>query len=410
MNFRWISNTRQSMQRLGYCKAVVLEDMIFQDGNELKESLKSLLNSEVSFSANDNIIQCLNSIPKIEKYDTVTEDKIHSYLQYYYICTHPSQSGWLSRVFTKEYAEGLPKYLGLLDEFYRLTDFGFVLQKGLISKEEVFAFHNLSVDINPLVLNISQKVFFLYNIISNDGDFFIPFVNTLSKEFTNTPFSYLDAGNLILEVLRDMFQRFSSTGYSSDDRKRISDLKSAIVQVEKAIKENIEKQGSVSRREQTTIPRLEWLIDLGFAEKISDPGQSRLYRFTDYGHRFAKLFYVTYSELEKTKYIDEVIATILDKICYRNLFNVYNNQENPTIDSEINNYLFSAYAKMKGVSGYCVVRPLLLLANSLRIEKNQGVIDYVDVKEKLKQAYLNNPSSLYYTTTRDGKDIQLIFN
>ena len=104
-------------------------------------------------------------------------------LQHYYICSHPSKSGWLSYLAVKEYVEGLPRYLGLLDNDYRHTDFGEVLAKGLVSRDDHNAFYTLSTSLNPLILTLPQKVFFLYALISSDGDFIIPFVQTLSSKF-----------------------------------------------------------------------------------------------------------------------------------------------------------------------------------------------------------------------------------
>jgi len=393
------------MQRLGFCKFVIMSEMHSRSGTELTKKLLDFLNTPVVFEENKKISDCVNSIPDTDKIESGIK------LQYLLVCKHPSRSGWLSRLGANEYAEGLPRFLGLLDNVYRPTEFGLALRQGLIPEEEKLVLRKESFNVNPLVLSISQKVFFLYCILSIDGDFLIPFVNTLALKFGKNNFSYLDAGNLMPDILQKLLDRFSSTAYTKEDRRSINNLRNAINKIDEAIKTKLEKQGSGSRREQLTIPRLEWLIDLGFVHKIFTPESSRNYVLTEIGHSFASKFYTSYGKLIKTKYIDEALQSMLDEKYFTLIDVVYNQKQSESGEQKnIIQYLYPAYTQLKGVSGYCSVRPLLLLANSIKIESNQAIYEYNEIKKGIESLYLENQEHLYYTTTRDGSDIQVIIN
>ena len=406
---RWLSGSRQSMQRLGFCKAIVLRASRARSGPELTELLREdLLTSKFWVASDDRFLECLGSRSKAGDLSTSSGHRIEVSLQDYYICHHPSNSGWLSHLGAKEYAERLPRYLGLLDSAYRLTDFGRVLSRGLLSREEMDAFQAISVDLNPLTLTLPQKVFFLYILLAKDGDFLMPFTKALSTTFGTHVFSYLDAGEVVPQVLKTLLDRFWGSGYTKEEREQLRQLRSALASIEEAIATQMERQGSGSRREQTTIPRMEWLIDVGLAEKASSDEGRRSYKLTDSGHDFASAFSTEYEKLLRTKYPDEALASLLDEGFFRLVQASFAGKESGTPQqTDTVEYLRPAYDILTGVSGYCAIRPLLLLANALYVSEGYSVMEYADVLKGLEEAYRANPERVYYTITRRGTDYQV---
>lgn len=396
------------MQRLGFCKALVMEGTRFRSRAELVKLLRGLMKSKFWVIPDEPLLEYLRARPGVKEPTIDSRRGIEVSLQDYYISRHPSGSGWLSRLAAEEYVEGLPRHLGLLDDAYRQTDQGQVLGWGLVSEEEMEAFNSVSLETNPLMLTLPQSVFFLYALISSDGDFLIPFAQALSSAFGMATFSFLDAGELVPEVLRRLIERFTGTGYTKEDREQLRRLRSAMASVEEAIASSVEKQGYGSRREQTTIPRMEWLIDLGLAKKAVSEERGRQYSLTPSGQRFASVFSTEYERWLRAKYADEAMASLLDHEFFRLANTVYREEEPDAFrQTDIASYLLPAYETLRGISGYCAVRPLLLLANALRIEEGQGVIEYKDTVEALEKAYRQNPERVYYTTTRRGTDYQL---
>lgn len=396
------------MQRLGFCKTLVLWASPARRGTELTELLSDLVAKKFWVAPDDQLLECLRSRPNAEERAIDPDGRIEISLQEYYICRHPSQSGWLSRLGPREYAEGLPRYLGLLDSAFRLTDFGRVLRQGLLSEEEKEAFQSISVDLNPLTLTLAQKVFFLYIVLAKDGDFLIPFVGALSASHGTHAFSYLDAGEVVPQVLRTLRDRFVGSGYTKQEREQLRQLRSALASIEEAITTQVEKRGSGSRREQTTIPRMEWLIDLGLAEKAPSGEIVRRYKLTDSGRDFASAFSTEYEKWVRVKYPDEALQSLFDQAFFGLVQTVFSRERTAAPQqTDIVEYLRPAYEILRGVTGYCVVHPLLLLANALYISEGHSVVEYTDVLRALEEAYQAGPEQIYYTITRRGTDYQV---
>lgn len=396
------------MQRLGFCKALVVEAVRVHGGRALTRFLRESVESTHWVPVDPRLAECIEGRPSRGAVKVDSSRGVEVSLQDYYICNHPSKSGWLSRDGCKEYTEGLVRYLGLLDIKYRPSDFGQVLGRGLLAGEEAEAFRSISLDVNPLSLTLGQRVQFLYLLVDKDGDFLIPFVEALSSAFGTGAFSYLDAGEVLPEVLGGLLRRFMGAGYSRAEREQLKQLRSALASIEEAIAGRFEKLGSGSRREQTTIPRMEWLIDLGLAEKAPPEGTARRYRLTDTGRAFCVGFSAAYEGYVKVKYPEEAVATLLDHDFFTLVQGLYSAEEaRITCPTDIVEYLSPAYRILSGVSGYCVIRPLLLLANARYLHEGRPVVEYGDVLSAVEEAFRADPDRVYYTVTRRGSDYQL---
>lgn len=396
------------MQRLGFCKWLLVDGSRGRSAAALAKLLGSLAETKFRVAADERLLECLRGRSTAGRPKMNARGAIEISLQDYYICSHPSKSGWLSRLAPKEYAERLPRYLGLLDSAYRVTEFGQVLALGLVREEEKEALRRISLDVNPLTLTLPQKVFFLYILLAKDGDFLIPFTKALSDAFGAGAFSYLEAGDVLPRVLRTLVERFAGAGYSRAEREQLRQLRSALADIEQAITAHLERHGSGSRREQTTIPRMEWLIDLGLVEKAPSAETVRRYQLTDCGCSFVSAFSAAYEEYLRVKYPEEALDTLLDHEFFALAQQLYSPEQLATApETDVVEYLRPAYQILSGVSGYCVIRPLLLLANTVRIEEGLPVAEYADVVATLEQAYRANPERVYYTVTRLGADYQV---
>ena len=170
----------------------------------------------------------------------------------------------------------------------------------------------------------------------------------------------------------------------------------------------MEKRGSGSRREQTTIPRIEWLIDLGLAEKASSEETSRRYKLTDSGRDFASAFSTEYENWLRVKYPDEALESLLGHGFFELIQTVLLGQKPDTPQQmDIVEYLRPAYDVLSGIAGYCVIRPLLLLANAVYVTEGHSIVEYRDVLRALEEAYRADPERVYYTITRRGTDYQV---
>ena len=412
MAFKWLSGTRRSMQRLGFCKAV----LIFSDRARTSAGMADVIRTELMENS-----QPIAFDPKFCDWmkarpnggDVVRQDDgtILVRFQDIYIFRHSSQSGWLSRLGFNEYVEYLPKKLQLIDSICDPTNMGEVLSKALMDDREIKSFEMVSDKINPLSLTTQQQIYFLYNVLTVDGDFFIPFTSSLLSNFGEGSFSYLDVGKMLPRVIEIVESNFSRAIYTSDDRNQIDRLIKLKKIVERQNEEGIERKGSGSRREQNDVPRLEWMLDLGLVKRVkSDKSASRLtYNFTKLGITFAKEISGLYDQALKSSYPEESLRKVLDNSFYSIInLSYFDGKAKPFSGNDVLSFLQDGYELLKDVYGYCLCRPLLLLSNILALDKSNSLfLEYDRVVELIEAAYQRNPSRFHYTIDRFSTDYQI---
>ncbi len=418
MSFKWLSGTRRSMQRLGFCKAT----LIFSDRARTSGEMADVLRTELGDK--DFGREKLHTVPHDQGFcDWMKarpnggsvgqhEDGTDSIrIQYRYIFRHPSQSGWLSRLGFNEYVEYLPKKLQFVDSIYDPTNMGEVLSKALMDDTERRSFETVSDEINPLILTIQQQIYFLYNLLTADGDFFIPFTSSLLLNFGKNSFSYLDVGRILPEVIEIVELNFLTSLYTSEDRKQYDKLIKLKGTVEKQNEERTEQKGSGSTREQINVPRLEWMIDLGLAKRVkSDKSASRLtYSFTKIGRIFATEISQKYDQALKHFYPEESLRRVLDNSFYSIInLSYFNGKAKHFSGNDVISFLQDGYKRLKSLYGYCLCRPLLLLANILAFDKsNPSFLEHNHAVELIEAAYRRNPSRFHYTIDRFNTDYQI---
>lgn len=400
MAIRWISRSRLSMQRLGFCKAVLAFSELARTPGQMADLLRMRLEEQKFTVPYD---EALAAWLKALGGETILNPEIVTSLQKLYIYGHPSQAGWLSRLGFNEYVEYLPRGLGLVTASYDRTDMGLVLYQGLMSPEQLEAFSHLSAA-NPLVLMRGEQVFFLYNLLAADGDFLVPFCDALLNRFPDGSFNYLDAGSLIPSIMEGMRNNFLGSTYTLADQKQLHILEKGRQQILKNIEEKAEEQGSGSRREQTTIPRLEWLVDVGAVESVG----SRTWRFTGAGLKLIALTQAYAAEMKKS-YPENVMGALLDSQFFGFVANGYGKAAPQEVGRDkFLSFFRPAYKQLAGVGGYCLLRPLLLCANILSLRDDQCLfLEHDKAAGLLEDIYQSDPAALHYTIDRYNTDYQI---
>ena len=400
MSVRWISRSRLSMQRLGFCKAVLAFSDMARTAGQMADVLRTRLEEQKYEVPHDVALATwLRGLHERGE----TNPGLSISLQNLYIYGHPSQTGWLSRLAFKEYVEFLPQRLALVTDSYEPADMGLVLSRGLMSAEQHEAFQSLSTT-NPLVLECGEQIFFLYNLLAADGDFLLALYQALANEFGGDSFDYLDAGSTVPDVIATIVSRFTGAAYTRTDRDQLERLESTAQRIRREIDQHIEKQGSGSRREQTTIPRMEWLVDVGLAKRTA----SRTWRLTSAGLRMIDLVEAYGAEMSR-KYPENVMASVLDSKFFEYVSSAYTDRHGGRVRrDEFLPFVSPAYRLLAGVGGYCLLRPLLLCANIMSLQHHQGLyLEYDEATSLLEDIYQSSPETLHYTIDRYNTDYQV---
>jgi len=390
------------MQRLGFCKAVLAFSALARTPGQMTDILRTRLEEQKFHVPYDEALATwLKGLNRASE----SNPEISISLQKLYIYGHPSRTGWLSRLGFNEYVEYLPRGLGLVTASYEPTDIGLVLSQGLMSADQHEAFNRLSTT-NPLVLERAEQIFFLYNLLAVDGDFLLPFSGELLNRYGNGSFNYLAAGSLVPNLIDDLLNRFSGSAYTQSDRRRLQTLEKAKQQILKNINEEAEKKGTGSRREQMTVPRLEWLVDIGAVECIG----SRSWRFTEAGLKLTKLMSQAYEAKKAKMYPENVMKdAILDSSFFGFVSRAYSDRVFQNVSKEqFLDFLRPAYKRLAGVGGYSLLRPLLLYANILSLDNHQQFfLEYKEATKLLEDIYQSDPAALQYTIDRYNTDYQV---
>jgi len=417
MTFKWLSGTRRSMQRLGYCKAV----LIFSDRARTSDGMIDIMRTELTknYPLTYFIQKYCNwrkALPNGENKTQQDSEKISDQIQLIYIFRHSSQSGWLSRLGFNEYVEYLPKKIQLIDSIYDPTNMGEVLLKALMDDIEKKSFEMVSDKINPLSLTPQQQIYFLYSILVADGDFFVPFASSLLSNFGENSFSYLEVGKILPKVIEIVAENFSGAIYTSEDRNqwdRLMRLKEIVEKQNEKEEEGEKQKGSGSRREQTNVPRLEWMLDMGLIKKVRNNKleSSLTYNLTKIGIIFVREIsqLYEYDQTLKSSYPEESLQHVLDNSFYSIInMSYFAGKAKPFSDNNILSFLQDGYKKLKNAYGYCLFRPLLLLSNILELSKpNPLFLEYNRAVELIESAYQRNPTQFHYTIDRFSADYQI---
>jgi len=407
---RWLTRSRLSMQRLGFCKAAVLLSGSVSSSGELAQLMRENLEARTVKVPGSPDLDAWLARRRNQVGAEMKEGSSRAIpLQDYYVRHHPSRTGWLSREAFNEYAEYLARRLGFLDDAFRRTEAGDLLVDVLMRSDEREGFEQGEPRGNILILDTRQRVLFLYQLLAADGDFLVPYAGSIASRFGTSQFSYLEAGELLPGVCREVARTFSGYTYTADDREMLDKLNSTATRIEKHIAESIEKQGSGSRREQTSIPRLEWLIDLGLAKRQPTEDSARVFALTEQGRMFSVQASSLYAQYLSTRYADNALMAVLDDHFYDLVSQLYfGGKAEPWDEGDPVDFLRPAFDALSKLRGYYLLRPLLLLANLNALQSElPRFLEYSKVRDLLETAYQAAPDRFSYTIDRFATDYQL---
>ena len=400
----WISSSRVSLQRLGFCKLAVALNEGCHSRSDLADAVWLVLQKPVTAPVKPDLLEWIHSLPKREKQSTEdNQERIPK--QYYWAFEHPSQRALSPGAFAEYFKDiGMPFLLGLLDNECRRTDLGELLAviQGRNNTNLLW-----EPPRNPLILSKGDQIFFAFCLLRKDGDFLIPFMHALVNHFGEKTFSYLDAGNLIPDIIEEILQRFAGAVYTSSDREEYLKLKAAKTEITKNIERKAKKEGFGSRREQTAVPRLEWLVDLGILSRA----ESQRYRYSSVprSREFIECVYSSYLDASDTGYVDKAVDKVIDNQFIQLVQHLlYGRTGAMTKIHDIIEFLSPAYVEFSNITGYCLIRPLLLLSHIRKWDSSEAcVLEYDQAVQTLEEAYQQDPERFYFTTARFGEDFQI---
>jgi hypothetical protein len=402
---QWLKNTRRAQQRLSFCRLVVDLTGPVRTASETADDLRAVVNREFVVPADRELIAWIQdrrgSLGSI-----IGDSGVSIQIQAWYLFRYRSQSGWLSPKGVDEYVEGMPRQLGLVDEVFRVTEAGQILREVLGDERDRRCWEEPCTDHNPMELTPDVRYFLAHAVVSADGDFLIPWVHRLVQRFGSTAFSYLEAGMEIPSVLETMVANFEPVAYLVNDRQQLLAADSARARIETEISTRKEKEGSGSRRDQTSVPRLEWLLDLGILTRV-DPS-SLSYRFTPIGRDVAARLGEAYQAAIKEHFADTALQRVLDESFATASGPLLEAAETPGADRDVLAFLRPAFEAIDSISGYCLLRTLNLTAAVFAARNGTfRPIEYATVVGELEQTYKDRPGLVEFTVDRLSTDYQV---
>lgn len=404
MVIRWISNSRRATQRLAFCKPLVALAVGARTRGDMTELLRSVVGKP--FEVCDGAAPMLDWGRSIR---LLTEGENGTNLiqaQGYYLYKYVARSGWLSPKGVEEYVEVLPRRLSLLDDVFRPTETGQILKDILVPSSEEQSWDAPNDSINPFVLTSEQQYFLGHALVTADGDFLIPWMASIASRFERDRFSYLEAGEAIPGILGSLLDPFASAAYLDSDRRQLIAIESTKARVEQEIERHIEKEGSGSRRDQIAVPRLEWLVDLGLV--VREKPDDLLYKFTPVGLAIARQLNEAYTAALQSSSADDALKSVLDNnfaTIYGQTLGLKRAELKP---DELVEYLMPAYKAINSISGFCLLRPLNVLAAICSMRSGVGIaVEYATAASLIEQRYQMDPHSIDYTIDRLSTDYQV---
>lgn len=408
---RWIRSSRKTWSRVGFLKVAAYlawertgsEDLVGQAGAYINSTVSVPLTQELRSWVHNN---GLGSAVGLKK--NSTDEVIDIGVQYWWAFNSPQGVGWLSNKALPEYFEHFPRKAGILEADFSVSELGRLLMLGIISADEMEVLSGSSRSSpSPLDLTRGQKVLFAYSILRTDGDFMLLLLECLAGSYPNTEFTYLDNGTVIPIALDNMATLFRGSAYTSDDQHEIGEILRLRDLISEQNRKKIERQGSGSRREQISIPRLEWLVDLGILTKTDAKG----YAFDRDGLELTRHWTSYYRSLLSRYHPEECLNKLLDERFFGPLMEfLCGSSTSLENEDEHLGLLREAYGAVKGSMGYALIRSLLIYAHALQTENQLSCyLEYDKALASIQAEYSRDPVSTYYTVDRLGDEHQVKF-
>lgn len=399
-SIRMIENPARRMQRLGFLKflvwrssqratssmqvvgsdlvAAVTKQVQVPATVELAEYARVVFAGQTSRPLIERIGAALRQSPPDNMVSVEIQD---AYLSSRHL---PSRRGRLVSNDWKNYPY-LATALGLIRrESFSVLVRGLVLLN-LTSPLELGAFNEYSFETNPLVLTTSQKLLLLQTFVEHDEHVLLPMYRSLLAK--NGEFADWEAGDLLPDILRDLFRRQRASVKSGADNVRLQRL----LETAKTIEQwrGREYKGTGARDSAATL-RLEPFVDLGILRKRA-PFAYR-YEFTPTGRDLM------------TRLTDDTGGyESPDSRFFTNAVECYGLSRTHLTDTKLMlRMIYSSFRAIMSPLGYAPIREVLLLASISAIEQAAGYFELSEGLKVLQQTQQSFPHIVRFNVDRWG--------
>ena len=397
--------TRQT-QRLGYMKRLVKRVSSTPSSNldNVGNDLVNAVLRKMRTTLDENKIRYIKIRLFDKAYKTVKEQagqwqngqsdvEAHMELQDLYLADPvlPSQTGKLVQEDWRRYP-----FFGVSLGFVREGTFSIntrgqtLLHLVSITDEAEFqAFQEYLPEHNPLRISPMQGLLFLYALIENDGEIFMPLIGKLAG-LGEKVFSDRETGPYLPEIYQKVIGRHRSRAQSVEIRERLIVLEKSAESI--ARQNQQEKYEGGGAREEATRPRLEPYVDVGLLQK-PDPMKY------DYALSAAGIAWAKQSAGYETS--DEISDFLHGKFFSTAAAAWYPNAA-PMSEIDVIPCLQSAWKAISSSNGYAPIEEITLLAGIKALVNENKIIEIATAREALIAYQKASPYAVRFTVDRLG--------
>ena len=219
---------------------------------------------------------------------------------------------------------------------------------------------------NPLRLTLRQKIFFLYLILKQDGDFMVPFMRKLPR---NKKFLATESVNNFSATWQEVAERLQSSKEYSD------------VTEGKRLSWSIDELKDVSAYERVK-SKLENLVDLDILTRANE----RNYTYLSNVEKLNKLDKLT-SEIEQATGVssEEAWISFFENSFFSHAADIFEIEARNATQENVTKRVLEAYSDLVGGLGLCRIDEICLLAGIDGISSSKPVI--IEQEESRKAIY-----------------------
>lgn len=397
--------TRQT-QRLGYMKRLVKRVSSTPSSNldNVGNDLVNVVLRKIRTPLDENKVRYIKIRLFDNAYKTVKEQagqwqngqtdvEAHMELQDLYLADPalPSQTGKLVQEDWRRYP-----FFGVSLGFVREGTFSIntrgqtLLHMISITDETEFqAFQEYLPYHNPFRTSPMQALLFLYALLENDGEIFIPLIRKLSEQ-GDIIFSDRETGLYLPEIYQKTIGRHRSRAQSVEMRERLNMLEKSAESI--AMQNLQERYTGGGAREEATRPRLEPYVDIGLLKK-PDPMKY------DYALSLAGMAWARQTTGCETS--DEIADFLHGKFFGVAATAWYKNSIQMS-EAEIVPALHSAWRAISSSNGYAPIEEIALLAGIKALVNENKIVEIATAREALIAYQKANPYAIRFTVDRLG--------
>ena len=393
---RVLDSAGRTMQRLGYLKA--LAALVNESQTSNLETLGKRLITRVTqrVKLSPPFDQDLQEYAKTRLTDRVYQELRKTItgnaspasvaLQDVYLSNSslPSSTGKLVEANWRRYP-----YLGTSLELVKQGTYS-ALTRSLVllevtPREEIAAFKELNYEHNPLRISSSQAAVFLYCLLDNDAEVFLPLLQSLVKHRKEV-FDERCAGDLLPDILRKVAATHAKRSLPAAERERLSVLMKIATNIAKWRGKPYTGSGA---REEAIRVRLEPYCDLGI---FSKPVREK------YDYRVTKAARVLVDHSDKFANTER----FLQKGFFAAFAASREIEAKPASDSEAIKALTRAGKALKSSLGYTPITDVGLLAGTWLLFEQERILELNYTVELLKALQKQDPTFVRFTVDRMG--------